>query len=80
VDADHHGSVCIYHRSGPPPGDWQHVLTLKADSKDGQHDFGNTVAIGSQFIAVGAPRSSKHGVPAAGAVLIYEVAKPLAPP
>lgn len=80
VDADHRGSVCLYHRSGPPPGDWQHVLTLKADSKDGQDDFGNTVAIGSQFIAVGAPRSSRHGVPAAGAVLIYEVSKPLAPP
>jgi len=78
VDASHRGALHLYHLD-ESTGSWTRIRTLLADPTTGANDFGNSVAFGSQFIAVGAPRTYAPGITtedetdAPGAVFIYEV-------
>lgn len=78
VDARHRGAVHFYRRNNAPE-DWVWTATLPASAATGANDFGNSLALGDGFLAVGAPRSYAKGNEnadeddAPGAVFVYQV-------
>jgi serine/threonine protein kinase len=78
VDARHRGAVHFYRRNTAPE-DWVWTATLPASAATGANDFGNSLALGDGFLAVGAPRSYAKGNEnadeddAPGAVFVYQV-------
>lgn len=78
VDARHRGAVHFY-RHNAAADDWAWTATLPASASTGANDFGNSLAWGDGFLAVGAPRTYAMGQQnaeedeAPGAVFVYQV-------
>lgn len=77
------GAVYLYQRTaGSDPG-WTLRQTLQPSPNAVLSDFGNAVALGDHFIAIGAPNSdatAPKGRSLAGAVVVYEIAENLGTP
>lgn len=75
------GSVHLFTRSALPsgegsvaasvPGRWHCVQTLAAQHPAQSQWFGSAIALGEEWLAVGAPGASTDGLPGAGCVQLY---------